>query len=167
MSGLAFLAELPAQPADVFKTIIQALVSGQFTYNVPPLTQAQVQKIVHTAKFLAAQPPGERAALLEGVGCPRAGAVAAVLDAYAPFLVPKSAIHDLRDFDWSASVVLGTSTISNIKEPVATFRFDISGGAGGLPGATSRTIELTAEEAQQLLAQLDAARSAQKELLVK
>jgi hypothetical protein len=164
MTGLSFLATIPAQPATVFKTIIESLVSGQFTYNVPPLTPPQVHKIVQTAKFLAAQPPGERPALLEGIGCPRAGAVAAVIDTYAAFLVPKSAIHDLRDFDWSASVVLGTSTISNIKEPVATFRFDVGAGSAAV---TSRTIELTAEEAQQLLAQLDAARNAQKELLLK
>jgi hypothetical protein len=167
MSGLSFLRAAAAPPAEIFKSVIEAISSGQFTFDVAGLTQPQVQKIVTAAKFLASQPAGERVALLEGVGCPSASAVAAIIETYAPVLIPNTAIHDLRDFDWSASVVLGTSTISNIKEPIATFRFDLNATEGGRPVVKSRTIELTEEEARALLNQIEAARTAQRELLQK
>jgi hypothetical protein len=167
MSGLSFLRAAAAPPAEVFRSVLEAISSGQFTFSVAGLTQAQVQKIVTTAKFVASQPAGERVALLEGVRCPSASAVAAVIETYSAALIPNTAIHDLRDFDWSASVVLGTSTISNIKEPIATFRFDLNATDGGRPAVNSRTIELTEEEARVLLSQLEAARTVQRELLQK
>jgi hypothetical protein len=167
MTSLSFLSSAGASPAAIFRSVIQSLVSGQFTFDVPGLTQPQVQKILTAAKFLAAQPAGDRPSLLESVGCPSAASVATVIDAYAEILVPKTAIHDLRDFDWSTSVVLGTSTISNIKVPLVTFRFDLNANEGGRPVVKSRTIELTVEEAQLLLNQLETARTAQRELLLK
>jgi hypothetical protein len=167
MSGLSFLLSLPTSSVDIFRTILEGTSSGQFTFDIPGLTQSQVHKIITTSKFVASQPPEERIALLEGVGCPNPNAIAQLIETYSPLLVPKTAFHDLRDFDWSTSVVLGTSTISNIKEPIATFRFDFNGNDGGKGKVKSRTIELTKEEAQQLLDQLEAARTAQRELLQK
>jgi hypothetical protein len=165
MSEFGFLQALGVAPEAVFKAIVESLVSGRFTYDVPPLTPAQVQKVVATARFLASQPAGARAGILNSLGCPNAGEVAAIFDVYGPLLVTWTAIHDLRDFDWSASLVLGTSTISNIKEPICTFRFDVNTTEAGKPAIVSRNIELTLEEAQLLLNQLEAARTAQRELL--
>jgi hypothetical protein len=167
MSELGFLQAVGAAPQAVFKTIVESLVSGQFTYDVPPLTPAQVEKVVATSKFLASQRAEARAEILNSLGCSNAREVAAIFNVYGPLLVTKTAIHDLRDFDWSASLVLGTSTISNIKEPICTFRFDVNANEAGRSTVVSRNIELTLEEAQLLLTQLEAARTAQRDLLQK
>jgi hypothetical protein len=167
MTQLAFLSEVGSSPAALFQEIIEKLINGEFTYAHPLLVPTQVHVIAATIKFVAALPEGERVEALSGVGCPNAGEIAAAINAYAPYVLPNAPIHTLRDFDWSASLVLGSSTISNSKDPLMTFRFDIDANEGGKTVTRTRNIELTLEEAQQLLAQLEAARNAQRDLLQK
>jgi hypothetical protein len=167
MRQLGFLSEIGSSPASLFQEIIEALINGEFTYAHPLLVPTQVHLIAATIKFVAGLPEEERVEALSSVGCPDAAAIAAQISAYAQYVLPNAPIHTLRDFDWSASLILGSSTISNSKEPLMTFRFDIDANESGKTVTKTRNIELTLEEAQQLLAQLEAARTAQRDLLQK
>lgn len=163
MSELSFLGSCGLPPAQVCEQLVEAISSGADIYNLPPLTQPQIHKLVVTLKFLANQPRADRSTILSELKCPESEKIATIVDSFEHVLKTKDAVHDLVDFDWSASLVLGTSTISNIKEPVCTFRFDTTDGKKQI----SRNIELSVEEAEQLLSQLEAARKAQRELMNK
>lgn len=164
MTELAFLGQCGVPAADVCARVAQAIAQGA-DVHIGGLLPPQIHKIVTTLKFLAGQPEGERAGILEGLGCPDSAAVAGVVKTYELILKTTEPTHDLRDFDWSTSVILGTSTISNIKEPICTLRFDIDSREKGRHVVKSRNVELTLDEAEQLLKQLQAARAAQRELL--
>lgn len=163
MSELSFLSSCGLSPAQICEQLVEVISSGGDIYNFAPLTQPQIHKLVVTLKFLANQPKADRSAILAELKCPEHQKIANIVDAFEPVLKTKDAVHELRDFDWSASLVLGTSTISNIKEPLCTFRFDTTDGKQQI----SRNIELSVEEAEQLLSQLEAARKAQRELMNK
>ena len=164
MTELAFLGKCGVPAAEACARVAQAI--GQSAeVRVGGLLPPEIHKIATTLKFLAGQPEGERAGILSELGCPDSAAVAAVIKQYELVLKTTTPTHDLRDFDWSTSVILGTSTISNIKEPICTFRFDLDSREKGRHVVKSRNIELTVDEAEQLLKQLQAARAAQRELL--
>lgn len=162
MSELAFLG---TSAVSTTKSVLSAMSSGHNIYSAVSLTQTQVHKLVTSLKFVAGQPAGERAAILGDVGCPDSAAVAALVQSFEHILSEHQPLYDLRDFDWSTSVVLGTSTISNVKEPLCTLRFDVEHPVK--PGVTSRNVELSLDEAEHLLTQLEAARRAQQDLLRK
>jgi hypothetical protein len=167
MAELAFLGDLGKPAPAIVQSIIESLIGGQFTYTDPLLTPSQLRQLVVTIKTVAGLEENERPEVLSSLGCPDAADVAALINVFAEYLLPNTPIHTLRDFDWSASVVLGTGTVSNLKEPILTIRFDTDTNENGKTVAKSRNIEFTLEEAQQLLKQLDAARSAQRDVLQK
>lgn len=151
MSELSFLKQI-SSPTDAWKSI---LTGSESTYN---LTEAQIEKIKLATSFMLKQPAEKRASLLAEVGCPESEKIAELLKSYEVFLKEKATEHNLVDFDWSASLILGTSKISNLKEPVVTFTFKLSDGS-------QHEVEFTADEAEAFLKQLTTAQDATTALI--
>ena len=162
---LSFLSKSSVKAADAFSQVVRAIISRQQSPVVAELTPVQIEKIRSTIKFVASRPQEERASILEGVKCPDAASVASVIDSYQSILKTNEPIHVLRDFDWSVSLVLGTSRVSNVKESICTFRFDVDESQNGIVSPKSHNVELTLTEAQDLLAQLENARNAQRDVM--
>lgn len=117
-------------------------------------------------KYLADHPELDAAAALNELECPQAEDVAKCIKLYSDALKTNQPMHQLKDFDWSASIILGTSTISNIKETICTFKFDVNENEeNGNIATKTHYLELTVEEAEELLEQLKAARAAQTSLI--
>ena len=152
MSELSFLNKV-SDPAAAFKAVLLCeKVPDQFS-------ETEIEKIKCTAEFLLKTEAGKRESILSELGCSGAASVADLIGKYEEY-VNSSADHNLVDFDWSASIVLGTKNISNLKEPIATFRFKLTDGS-------NPAVEFTAEEADEFLKQLEAAKAAQSSLLPK
>ena len=151
MSELSFLSAF-SSPVEVFKA---AILGGPL---VEKLTQAQIEKIKRTTAFLLKTDETKRKEVLTSLQCPEEDSIVEFISKYQEILRNGGVNHNLVDFDWSTSIILGTSKVSNLKEPIATFRFKLEDGS-------NPAIELTADEAEELLKQLEAAKSAQAALL--
>lgn len=162
---LQFLTDSNA--VKVFSAVAHSIIAQDPNLSIDFLTPVQIEKVRTTIKFLADQPQEERQQILSSVQCPDAENVTAVINAFAKALKSSEPNHQLRDFDWSVSLVLGTSQVSNVKEPLCTFKFDVNEVENGKTVVKSHNIELSLNEAQQLLAQLQAARNAQRDILQK
>ncbi|EAY17385.1 hypothetical protein TVAG_319800 [Trichomonas vaginalis G3] len=151
MSELSFLKEIKS-PVEAWKSVLTGSDLAE------KLTDSQIEKIKLTTNYVYKQPAEKRSAILSELGCPNADGIADLLKSYEAFLKEKSTEHNLVDFDWSASLILGTSKISNLKEPIVTFSFQLKDG-------TQRHVEFTADEAEAFLKQLTAAQDATTALI--
>ncbi|KAH0790363.1 COMM domain-containing protein 8-like [Histomonas meleagridis] len=164
MGALKFLSSCKKPAVELFREIITKMMTGDQS-PVDSLTPQQSEKLITTIKYLAGKTNEERTSILSELECPTPDQVAQLIQAYAPALETNQPIHQLVDFDWSASVILGTSNISNIKEPICTFKFDVEENVKGKTEINTHTIELTIEEAERLLEQIETARASQTSLL--
>ena len=164
MEGLKFLSVNKKSTIELFREIITRMLTEDPS-PIDSLTPQQNEKLITTIKYLAGKTNEERITILSELECSDTEQVAQLIQSYASALETNQPIHQLVDFDWSASVILGTSSISNIKEPICTFKFDVKETVKGKSEINSHTIELTVEEAEKLLEQIEAARSSQASLL--
>lgn len=153
--GLEFLAECPKGAAAAWRAFLAAEAQGQS--DVPGLSAVEAEKLRTVLRHLQGKTADERVAVLEAVGCPEAGAVAAETEGWGR----SGGVGSLVDFDWSASVVLGDSRASNVKEAVASFSF----GVRGPGGAEERVVELRGEDCRVLAGRLEALRGVERGLV--
>ncbi|OHT01608.1 hypothetical protein TRFO_07514 [Tritrichomonas foetus] len=165
--ALQFISKSGVSAIDAFTQVAHAIIMGETNIRIGNLTPTQIEKIRATIRFVADQPEADRQSLLDSVKCPDSDKVVAIVNSYSSVLKTSEPLHMLRDFDWSVSLVLGTSQVSNVKESVCNFRFDINENDQGKTVLRTHNIELTLAEAQQLLAQLESARTAQRDILTK
>lgn len=67
---------------------------------------------------------------------------------------------ELRDFDWSARIVLASDKISGLKQPLVILKLFLEKGSGELE---EKEIELSQQELNRLLASLKEAKQKIKE----
>ena len=151
MSQLSFLSSF-SSPSEVYKA---AIIGGPL---LEQLSKPQIEKIKRTTEFLLKTDSSKRKEVLTALDCPEEDLIVDFIAKYEEVLRNQEVNHNLVDFDWSTSLILGTSKVSNLKEPIATFRFKLEDGS-------DPAIELTLDEAEELLKQLEAAKSAQSALL--
>lgn len=162
---LQFLTNSNAVSA--FSAVAHSIITREPYLEIDSLTQVQIEKIRTSILFVSNQPESERQGILEAVKCPDAANVVQIINAFSKVLRTSEPNHQLRDFDWSISLVLGSSQVSNIKEPLCTFKFDVDELENGKPVIKSHNIELSLSEAQNILQQIQSARMAQREILFK
>ena len=153
MSELSFLSNKP-NSADLW----EASVLGKEIED--PLTPSQIEKIKITTDYLMKSDESKREAILTELGCQNSKGILMFIKKYETLLKSKKVSHNLVDFDWSASFVLGTNKISNLNVPIVTFSFILEDG-------TKKLVEFTEEEAEVFLKQLESAKKAQQDLLPK
>jgi len=161
MSGLSFLQEHEASIIDIWQEVIESFMIGSLLPKVSSLAESQIEKLRVVLDFISTQPKEQYSSILTDLGCPKSGDVANLLASYHSLLKSKAPIHNLRDFDWSTSLVLGTNKVSNLKEPITSFSFEIENNGK----IENKNLELTLEEAEQMLKQIEDARSAQRALM--
>lgn len=162
MSHLSFLSQAPNGPFMTWRAIIDSMVTG-VSKGLEGLTPQQIEKIQISTRYLLEHAESERAGILSELECPDTEEICKLLKAYQDYLTKPT--HQLKGFDWTVSVILGTNKVSNLKEPISTFRFDYEEIVNGKSVIKTRTIELTHDEAQAMCNDLEAARSAQTKLI--
>ena len=163
--SLSFLSACSTSVISIFKNVISDIITNSSSL-IDTLTPSQIEKIKITIKYLANHSELDASAALSELECPEPEKAAELIKVYSQALKTNQPFHQLKDFDWSASIILGTSEISNIKETICTFKFDVNENEGnGKITTKSHYLELTIEEAEELLEQLKAARATQTSLI--
>ena len=166
MSDLSFLSGLSLTPLEIWNIVIENEVHKQSLSALDSvLSQAQIQKMIISLKFIVNKPENEREEILRELKCPDADKICQLIKASEQYIKNSKPIHQLNDFDWSASIVLGSNQISNLKEPICTFTFNFEDNQNGITSTKSCPVEFTLDEAEAFLVQLEAARSSQRALI--
>lgn len=158
MSELSFLKQTGIPATEIWHNVITSSIES--TQKNCSLQPYQIEKLQVVLNFIVNQPAEKRAEILNELGCPDSEESAALISMYEVPIKNKGSIHNLKGFDWSTSIILGSSGISNLKEPVTTFRFDVVNKK-----EETKFVELTIDEAEALLKQIQDARAAQHALL--
>ena len=168
MSDLSFLASAPVSAFEVWSDVIEHNIHSTPIPSAKYFTPSQIEKIQACLRFLVQCPSEKREGYLANeLKCPDSSKVAKLIQAYYEFLTEKSPDHTLHDFDWTASLVLGSNQLSNLKEPICTFSFEFDSTDPLKNEPETRNVEFTLDEAQRFLEQLEAARQSQRSLLSK
>ena len=165
MSALSFLIDYKNIQLNIWKEIIQSLYIGDNINNLYNLTSSQIEKMKITLNYLSTQDQNNYEKILLELSCPDYKIVSDFLKKYNLLIKNQTPIHNLIDFDWSTSLILGTKEISNLKEPITTFSFQIENIKNGLPIIENKFIELNIEEAENLLKKIEDSRNPQKDLI--
>lgn len=146
MSDLSFLKGRNVNVGFVFEKVIFSMINNE-DIEIDGLKQHEIEKIRLVIKFLIKQKSESYLSMLNELNCKEPEVVERLIKKYEKYLDVPGIGNNLIDFDWSTSVILSTNNFSNLKQPISTFKFDISTDEG----EKTKYVELTIEEAEGLL----------------